>query len=135
MADKIELEIVTPDRMVLSLGVDEVVLPSANGSMGVLHGHAPTLCELEVGEVSYRNGQDRTFLAVSGGFAEVLRDRVNILARTTEAADEIDLERAQRARATAEANLKSDAVDTAQLAEIKLKRAVCRMNVHARGRN
>lgn len=135
MADKIELEIVTPDRRVLSLGVDEVVLPSANGSMGVLYGHAPTLCELEVGEVSYRNGQDRTFLAVSGGFAEVLRDRVNILARTTEAADEIDLERAQRARTTAETNLKSDAVDTAQLAEIKLKRAVCRMNVHARGRN
>ena len=132
MADKIELEIVTPDRRVLSLDVDEVVLPSANGSMGVLFGHAPTLCELDVGEVSYRSGQDRTFLAVSGGFAEVLRDKVNILARTTEAADEIDLERAQRAKATAENNLKSDATG---LAEIKLKRALCRMNVHARGRN
>jgi F-type H+-transporting ATPase subunit epsilon len=133
MADKIQLEIVTPERRVLSLGVDEVVLPSANGSMGVLIGHAPTLSELDVGEVSYRIGQDRTFLAVSGGFAEVLRDKVNILARTTETADEIDLERAQRAKTTAEANLKSDAIDTAQLAEIKLKRALCRMNVHGRG--
>ena len=136
MADKIQLEIVTPERRVLSLGVDEVVLPSANGSMGVLFGHAPTLCELDVGEVSYRNGQDRTFLAVSGGFAEVLRDKVNILARTTEVADEIDLERAQRAKAAAETNLKSDtATDITGLAEIKLKRALCRMNVHERGRN
>ena len=134
MADKIAFEIVTPDRRVLNLDVDEVVLPSANGSMGVLFGHAPTLCELDVGEVSYRNGKERTFLAVSGGFAEVLRDKVNILARTTEVADEIDLERAQQAKATAETNLKGDAGDAAfQHAEIKLKRALCRLNVHARG--
>ena len=135
MPDKIVLEIVTPDRRVLSLDVDEVVLPSANGSMGVLYGHAPTLCSLDVGEVSYRKGRDRTFLAVSGGFAEVLRDKVNILARTTEAADEIDLERAQRAKSAAENNLKSAETDTLRFAEIKLKRALCRMNVHERGRN
>jgi F-type H+-transporting ATPase subunit epsilon len=135
MADKIAFEIVTPDRRVLSLDVDEVVLPSANGSMGVLFGHAPTLCELDVGEVSYRNGKDRTFLAVSGGFAEVLRDRVSILARTTEMAEEIDLDRAQRAKLAAENNLKSDETDTLRLAEVKLKRALCRMNVHARARN
>jgi len=136
MADKIAFEIVTPDRRVLSLEVDEVVLPSANGSMGVLYGHAPTLCELDVGEVSYRSGQERTFLAVSGGFAEVLRDKVSILARTSEAADEIDLERAQRAKAAAEANLKTEASgDTIGHAEVKLKRALCRLNVHARGRN
>ena len=133
MADKIVLEIVTPDRRVLSLDVDEVVLPSANGSMGVLFGHAPTLCELDVGEISYRDGRDRTFLAVSGGCAEVLRDKVNILARTTEVAEEIDLDRAQRARTAAETNLKGDA--TFRHAEVKLKRALCRMNVHARGQN
>ncbi len=125
MADKIVLEIVTPDRRVLSLDVDEVVLPSANGSMGVLYGHAPTLCELDVGEVSYRIGQDRKYLAVSGGFAEVLRDKVNVLARTTEEAGEIDLDRAQRAKAAAEASL----------AAVKLKRALCRIAVYARGRN
>ena len=136
MADKIAFEIVTPDRRVLNLDVDEVVLPSANGSMGVLYGHAPTLCELDVGEVSYRDGQNRTFLAVSGGFAEVLRDRVNILARTSETAEEIDLDRAQRAKETAESTLKGDAAgDVFRLAEVKLKRALCRMNVHARGRN
>ncbi len=125
MADKIVLEVVTPDRRVLSLDVDEVVLPSANGSMGVLYGHAPTLCELDVGEVSYRIGQDRKYLAVSGGFAEVLRDKVNVLARTTEEAGEIDLDRAQRAKAAAEASL----------AAVKLKRALCRIAVYARGRN
>jgi len=136
MADKIVLEIVTPDRRVLSLDVDEVVLPSANGSMGVLFGHAPTLCELDVGEVSYRDGRDRTFLAVSGGFAEVLRDKVNILARTTEVAEEIDLDRAQRAKVAAETDLKSNAADaTFRHAEVKLKRALCRVNVHARGQN
>ena len=136
MADRIAFEIVTPDRRVLSLEVDEVVMPSANGSMGVLYGHAPTLCNLDVGEVSYRNGQERTYLAVSGGFAEVLRDRVSILARTTEAADEIDLDRVQRAKTAAEDKLKSDATgDVFRHAEIKLKRALCRMNVHARGRN
>ena len=135
MADKIAFEIVTPDRRVLNLDVDEVVLPSANGSMGVLFGHAPTLCELDIGEVSYRNGKDRTFLAVSGGFAEVLRDGVSILARTTEMAEEIDLDRAQRAKVAAENNLKSDETDTLRLAEVKLKRALCRMNVHARTRN
>ncbi len=136
MADKIVLEIVTPDRRVLSLDVDEVVLPSANGSMGVLYGHAPTLCELDVGEVSYRNGQDRKYLAVSGGFAEVLRDKVNVLARTTETAKEIDLDRAQRAKASAETTLKSDATEaTFVRAAVKLKRALCRINVHARARN
>jgi F-type H+-transporting ATPase subunit epsilon len=129
----IALEIVTPDRKVLSLDVDEVVLPSVNGSMGVLEGHAPTLCQLDAGEVSYRIGQDRKYLATSGGFAEVLRHRVNVLARTTEAAEDIDLERAERARADAESLLKSDAaVDRIRRAEIKLKRALCRINVHAR---
>ncbi len=135
MADKIAFEIVTPDRRALSLEVDEVVLPSADGSMGVLYGHAPALCELEVGEVSYRIGQERTFLAVSGGFAEVLRDRVSVLARTTEAADEIDLDRAKKAKEAAEATLREGpSGDAFRRAEVKLKRALCRMNVQARGR-
>ncbi len=103
--------------------------------MGVLYGHAPTLCELDVGEVSYRIGQDRKFLAVSGGFAEVLRDKVNVLARTTETAKEIDLDRAQRAKASAETTLKSDATEATGRAAVKLKRALCRIDVHARGRN
>lgn len=133
MADKIELEIVTPDKRVLSLGVDEVVLPSANGSMGVLPGHAPLLCELDVGEVSYRTGQDRKFLAVSGGFAEILRQKVSILARTTESAEEIDLDRARKAKARAEEELDAKASDDSfRQAEIALKRALCRIDVHGK---
>jgi len=130
----IVLDIVTPDRKVLNLEVDEVVLPSKNGSMGVLEGHAPTLCELDVREVSYRIGQKRKYLATTGGFAEVLRDRVNILARTTEAAEDIDLERAKKARIDAEGQLKIDMPeDRFRRVEIRMKRALCRINVHARG--
>ena len=132
MADKIALEIVTPDRRVLSLDVDEVVLPSANGSMGVLPNHAPLLAEIGIGEVSYRLGGERRFLAVSGGFAEVLRANVRILARTTEAADEIDLDRAQKARSSAESRLKSAKDDAFEHAEVKLQRALCRISVHGR---
>ena len=135
MADKIALEIVTPDRRVLALDVDEVVLPSANGSMGVLPNHAPLLAELGIGEVSYRVGESRKFMALSGGFAEVLRANVRILARTTEAAEDIDLERAQKAKATAEARLKSETDDAFRHAEVKLQRAVCRIGVHSRGRS
>ena len=133
MADKIALEIVTPDRRVLTLDVDEVVLPSANGSMGVLPNHAPLLAELGIGEVSYRVGGDRKFMAVSGGFAEVLRANVRILARTTESAGDIDLERAQKAKSLAEERLKSETDDAFQHAEVKLKRALCRSGVHSRG--
>ncbi len=129
----IVLEIVTPDRRVLSTDVDEVVLPSSAGSMGVLPGHAPLLCELGVGEMSYRQGSGRRYLAVSGGFAEVLREKVSILARTSEPAEDIDVERAQKAKASAEQELKVDVSGSAfRKAEIRLKRALCRISVHSR---
>ena len=129
----IGLEIVTPDRRVLSVDVDEVVLPSINGSMGVLPGHAPTLCQLDVGEVSYRKDGERRYLALSGGFAEVLREKVIVLARTSEAAEDIDLDRAQKARTVAEDLVKpGSGTGDFKKAEIKLKRALCRIRVHSR---
>jgi F-type H+-transporting ATPase subunit epsilon len=132
----IALDIVTPQRRVLTLDVDEVVLPSVNGSMGVLEGHAPLLCRLDVGEMSYRVGDGRHYLAVSGGFAEILRHKVSILARTTEAAEEIDLERAKRAKEEAEEKVKTGASEEAfRRAEVRLRRAVCRIKVHARTSN
>ena len=129
----IALEIVTPERRVLSLDVDEVVLPSVDGSMGVLPGHAPTLCQLDVGEMSYRQGQQRKYLALSGGFAEVLREKVRILARTTEAAEDIDLERARKAKKFAEESVKPrpGGMDVDHAA-VKLRRALCRIQVHSR---
>jgi len=134
MADTFQLEITTPDRSVLTEEVHEVVLPGVEGYFGVLAGHAPTLAQLGVGEVSYRVGQNRKYLAISGGYAEVLRDSVHVLARTAERAQEIDLDRAVRARELAEAELKRGLPpDELRHAEIRLLRALSRINVHQRG--
>lgn len=133
MADKITLEIVTPERQVLVEQVDEVVLPSVEGYMGVLPGHAPLLAQLDVGEVSYRAGNERHFLAVTGGFAEVLRESVSILATACERAEEIDVERARKSRERAEAGLRLDASEHEfHRAAARLRRALCRIQVHDR---
>jgi F-type H+-transporting ATPase subunit epsilon len=95
---KIDLEIVTPGRLVLSETVDEVVLPGSEGYLGVLPGHAPLLTALGAGEVGYRSGGKTRYLAVSGGFVEVLQHRVSVLAETCERAEEIDVARAAGAR-------------------------------------
>ena len=134
MDDKIQLEIVTPERRVLERPVDEVVLPTVDGYMGVLPGHAPLLALLDIGEVSYRVGSDRQFLAVTGGFAEVLRGSVSVLARTSERAEEIDAERAARAKTEAEAKLTAGDLSESDFRhfEVRLKRALARIKVHGR---
>lgn len=130
-AEKIALEVVTPERRVLADEVDEVVLPSAEGYLGILSGHAPLLAMLDVGEVSYRTGTERRYMAVTGGFAEVLRDSVSILAKTSELAEEIDIDRARQAKERAESELKKDLSEQQMRhAEAKLKRARCRIQVH-----
>jgi F-type H+-transporting ATPase subunit epsilon len=132
--EKLELEIVTPDRLVLSESVDDVVLPGTEGYLGVLPGHAPLLTALTPGEISYGVKGRRHLLAVSGGFAEVLRSRVSVLAEACERADEIDIERARHAKERAETVLKSNAAEAEfRRAEVKLKRAVARIQVHGRG--
>lgn len=95
--DHLTLEIVTPDRSIAHGKVDEVVVPGAEGSFGVLPGHTPLLSTLTVGEIEYRRGDERSYVAVSFGFAEVLPDRVTILAQIAEASDEIDVTRAEAA--------------------------------------
>ena len=130
-ATKIALEVVTPERRVLADEVDEVVLPSTEGYLGVLPGHAPLLAMLDVGEVSYRTGTERRSMAVTGGFAEVLGGSVSILAKTSELAGEIDIDRARRAKERAESELKKDLSEQQMRhAEVKLKRALCRIQVH-----
>jgi F-type H+-transporting ATPase subunit epsilon len=131
--EKIELKIVTPDRQILAEQVDDVVLPTTVGSMGVLPGHAPLLAQLDVGEVSYKIGRDRKYLAVTGGFAEVLGHSVSILARSCESAENIDLERANRAEQKAREALKGEIGSREFLeAEVKLRRASTRINIHGR---
>ena len=131
MPDKLQLEIVTPERSALTEQVDEVVLPSLDGYLGVLPGHAPLLAQLDVGEVSYRSGQQRKYLAISGGYAEVQRGSVSVLARTAELSEEIDLDRARRAKDKAESAMKDDLpVDQIKHIEVRLKRAISRIGVH-----
>lgn len=126
MAGRIQLEIVTPQKRVFADEVDEVVMPGTLGYLGVLPGHAPLLTGLDVGEVALRNGSEMRYLAISGGFAEVTRERVSILADTCEPAEEIDLERAQQAKQRAESDQMLD--ENA----VRLRRAVTRIQVRGR---
>lgn len=102
---KIDLQIVTPDRLLVHEQVDEVQIPGAEGYFGVLPGHAPLLAGLSVGELWYRKGQEKTYLSVAFGFAEVLPDRVTVLATLAERPEEIDVPRAEAARKRAEERL------------------------------
>ena len=126
----IKLSIVTPERSLVNEQVDELQIPGADGYLGVLPGHAPLFTELKVGELSYRKGSTWTSLAVAWGFAEVLPDQVRVLAETAERAQEIDLERATRAKERAEQRLSKggDDVDYDR-ALIALQRALIRIQV------
>src|SRR5438270_13260766 len=124
----IELTIVTPERSVVREHVDELQIPGREGYFGILPGHAPLFSELKIGEVSYRKGSQWTFLAVAWGFVEVLPNKVRILAETAERAQEIDVERARRAKERAENLLtrSGDDIDY-ERARISLERAVVRI--------
>ncbi len=111
MADTFELEIVTPEKLVVKDVAEEAQIPGKNGYLGILPGHAPLITELAVGEISYRIGGMEKHVSVAWGFAEVLPDKVTILAETAERPDEIDVARAERAKQRAEQELKSGAPD------------------------
>ncbi len=126
----IHLEIVTAERTVLSDDVDQINAPGAAGRMGVLPRHEPLMTMLAPGELTIvKNGQ-RTPFAISGGFMEVLPDRVTILADTAERADEIDEARADAARKRAEELLRERRSEQDMiLAEAQLRRAMVRLRV------
>src|SRR6185436_11089502 len=107
----IHLSIVTPERLLIDDVADEVQIPGAEGYLGILPGHAPLFSELKIGELGYRKGSNWTWLSVAWGFAEVLPDQVRVLAETAERAQEIDVERATRAKERAEKRLASNAGD------------------------
>ena len=133
MAEKILLEIVTPERKVLSETVDIVVAPGELGEFGVLPGHIPFLCKLKIGEIRYRIGAAAVHVAVMGGYAEVLNNQVTILAPAAEAATEIDVIRAKAARERAERRV-ADARDKLEFARAQaaLRRALARLKVAER---
>src|SRR6266403_5245353 len=107
MPDDIELVIVTPEKQLLRGKVANMQMPAENGYLGILPGHAPLMTELGIGELSYHDvsGKESTHLAIVRGFAEVLPDRVTVLAETAERAEEIDVQRAKDALARAEKRL------------------------------
>ena len=111
MADRLHLEIVTPSRRVVEVEVDEVRLPGALGEMGVLPGHIPLLTSLAAGPLTYFEGSAVTRYAVQGGFAEVLPDRVTILATVAKTAKDIDLVAAKNSLEEAQGKLKNATAD------------------------
>jgi F-type H+-transporting ATPase subunit epsilon len=134
-------ELATPTRMLVSAEAEEVVAPGVEGYFGVLPGHAAFLTTLAPGEVMYRMGQQQEYLAVAGGFAEVRAERVIILAEHAERPEEIDRERAERARQRAEMRLQgrsptgeSEEIDFARALEA-LARALTRLLVVGRARS
>src|ERR1700751_2581402 len=133
MADSFQLEIVTPEKLGVKDTAEEMQLPGKNGYLGILPGHAPLITELAVGHISYRNGSDTHYLCVAWGFAEVLPDKVTILAETAERGKDVDCERAQKAKERAEKRLASNdpQVDVPR-AQNALVRATTRLEVAAK---
>jgi F-type H+-transporting ATPase subunit epsilon len=132
---KLALEIVTPDRALVREEVDEVQLPGSQGYFGVLPGHTPLLTMLKVGELWYRIGQEKQYLAIAGGFVEVLPDRVTVLAQIAERAQEIDVARAETAKQRAEERLARPAQDIdLDRARIALMKSLVRLQVATRAR-
>jgi F-type H+-transporting ATPase subunit epsilon len=128
LPEHIHLEIVTPEKQVFGGMVDSVTIPAVTGYMGVLPGHAPLLAELGIGEVSYKAGDKTEYLFCSWGFAEVLPEKVVLLAQTAERASDIDIKRAEEAKTRAEKRLvsKDPGVDFAR-AELALLRSISRL--------
>ena len=138
---RLTLEIVTPDRALIREEVDEVVVPGSEGELGVLPGHTPLLSSLKIGELWYRQGQERHYLAIAFGFVEVLPDGVTVLADVGERAQEIDVQRAERAKQRAEQRLAQPpqphltAVDLdMERARVALMKALIRLQVASRAR-
>jgi F-type H+-transporting ATPase subunit epsilon len=129
------LEIVTPDRAIVSQQVDEVELPGSEGYFGVLPGHTPLLASLQVGEMWYRTGQQKHYLAIAFGFAEVLPDRVTVLAQLAERAEDIDVSRAETAKQRAEQRVARPQPDMDfERARVALLKALTRLQVASRAR-
>jgi F-type H+-transporting ATPase subunit epsilon len=132
---KLQLQIVSADRSLVNETVDEVEIPAADGYFGVLPGHTPLLAVLGAGELWYRQGQEKHYLAIAFGFAEVQAERVTILAQIAERAEEIDVARAEAAKKRAEERLAAAVVDMDfERARVALLKALIRVQVASRAR-
>ncbi len=131
----LQLQIVSADRSLVNETVDEVQIPGADGYLGILPGHTPLLTTLQIGQLWYRQGQEKHYLSIAFGFAEVQPDRVTILAQIAERADEIDVSRAESAKKRAEERLAKPVPDMDfERARIALLKALVRLQVASRAR-
>ncbi|MCK5837392.1 MAG: F0F1 ATP synthase subunit epsilon [Desulfobacula sp.] len=131
MPDKLFLEVVTPEKAIVSEEVEIVVAPGSEGEFGALKGHTTFLTSLKMGTLRYKDakGQER-LLFINGGFAEVLPDKVTILAESAERRKHIDVARAQAAKERAEQRLSDKAADNDFVrAEASLRRAIGRIKI------
>jgi F-type H+-transporting ATPase subunit epsilon len=133
MADTFQLEIVTPEKMVVRDLAEEMQIPGKDGYLGILPGHAPLITELAVGEITYLKDNYTHHLSVAWGFAEVLPNKVTILAETAERAEEIDARRAREAKQRAESGLAAcNTEEDFKRTAGDLKRADTRLEVAAK---
>jgi F-type H+-transporting ATPase subunit epsilon len=131
MAEELLLEIVTPEKLAFSGTIDEVTCPGSEGEFGVLRGHASLLSAIKFGELSYLKDGKRTSYAVNTGYAEVTGSKVTVLVETAERADQIDVDRARRAKEAAEQKLAKFAKEDPEYerAKISLERAEARLKI------
>jgi len=131
MSDELKLEIVTPEKMTFSGGVENVTIPGSEGEFGVLRGHEALLSSVDIGELNFTKDGKKIYYAVNTGYAEVTSNKVTILIETAERSDSIDKNRARRAKENAEARLAQIAKDNIEYerTQAALMRAITRLNV------
>jgi F-type H+-transporting ATPase subunit epsilon len=131
MADRIQLDVITPERRFVSETVDAVTLPGLDGELGILPGHTPLISQLQTGVLAYTQGGTTRRLLVSGGFVEVNGDRVSVLADLAEMPDEVDTARARQEREQAERTLNAFTGAPEELEEVRaqLDRATARLQL------
>jgi F-type H+-transporting ATPase subunit epsilon len=131
MSEELLLEIVTPEKLAFSGTIEEVTCPGSEGEFGVLRGHASLLSAIKFGELSYVKDGKRTSYAVNTGYAEVTGSKVTVLVETAERADQIDVERAKKAKETAEQKLAKFAKEDPEFerAKVALERAESRLKI------
>jgi len=134
MADKIQLEVVTPERRVLAEPVDMVTVPGLGGELGILPGHTPLISQLQTGVLTYVAEGKSSQLHVSGGFVEVRDDHVSVLAEVAERPEEIDAARARLSRDQLEKQINawSGSEDELAVAKTEFERSVVRMQLASR---
>jgi F-type H+-transporting ATPase subunit epsilon len=135
LPDKIELEVVTPERHILAETVDSLEMPGKDGYLGILPGHAPLITELGIGLLTYHKGAEERVLTVIHGYAEVLPDRVIVLAESSERSEEINVERARASLERAQGRLaKSGSPDVDwERASFAVERAMVRVQAASKG--